>query len=68
MDLPKRIILPCGNSAVLLNDKIAEYTCNYCNEIVGSATEPGLCKKKREEAEPIKNDYWMNINDGPETL
>ncbi len=65
MELPKRIILPCGNAAVL-DDRTNTYFCNFCYEIVGSNTEPSGCKAKREQAEPFKNDYWMNINDGPE--
>jgi hypothetical protein len=68
MDLPKRIILPCGNAAILLNDKVAQYTCNYCDEIVGSNAEPEACKKKRENAEPFKNDYWMDINAEPDEI
>lgn len=61
MELPNRIILPCGNAA-LLDARNNVYICNYCNEIIGSASEPELCKKKREDAEPYKNDYWMDIN------
>jgi hypothetical protein len=34
--------------------------------MIGSNGEPELCKTKREQAEPFKNDYWMNINDDPE--
>ncbi len=65
MELPKRIILPCGNSAVL-NERENNYTCNYCQYIIGSTDEPSDCKRKREESEPYKNDYWMNINDEPD--
>lgn len=61
MELPKRIMLPCGNAAIL-DPKAGVYTCNYCNEIIGSNKEPSDCKRKREEAEPFKNDYWMDIN------
>lgn len=62
MELPRRIILPCGNAAVL-DERENNYRCNFCNEIIGSADEPSNCKTKREQAEPFKNDYWMNIND-----
>lgn len=66
MELPKRIILPCGNAA-LLNSKENQYYCNYCNFVIGSADEPTECRRKREEAtRPINKDYWMNINDGIE--
>lgn len=59
---PSRVILPCGNAAVVEPNGYT-YRCNYCYEIVGSAEEPLECKQKREQAEPFKNDYWMNIND-----
>jgi hypothetical protein len=62
MELPRRMILPCGNTAIL-NDQENVYYCNYCNYIIGSKEEPEACKRKRDDAEPIKNDYWMNIND-----
>jgi len=65
MRLPSKLILPCGNTA-LLHDIEQVYYCNYCDHIIGSIDEPSECKRKREEAEPIKNDYWMNINDEPE--
>ena len=65
MELPRRLILPCGNAA-LLNPGENNYTCNYCNNVVGSTDEPSACKQKREQAEPIKNDYWMDINDDSE--
>jgi hypothetical protein len=65
MELPKKLILPCGNTA-LLHDRENLYYCNYCQFVVGSSEEPSDCKRKREEAEPIKNDYWMNIHDEPE--
>lgn len=67
MELPKRIILPCGNAA-LLNERENQYYCNYCNYVIGSKEEPTECRRKREEAtRPINtNDYWMNIDDGPE--
>jgi hypothetical protein len=65
MELPKRIILPCGNAAVL-NERESNYVCNFCYELIGSDSEPIDCKTKREQSEPFKNDYWMNINDGPE--
>jgi hypothetical protein len=65
MELPKKLILPCGNTA-LLHDRENQYYCNYCHFVIGSTEEPSDCKRKREEAEPIKNDYWMNINDDPE--
>ena len=65
MELPKRIILPCGNAAVL-DERENNYRCNFCYEIIGSSDEPENCKKKREESEPYKNDYWMDINNGPE--
>ena len=35
--------------------------------VVGSTDEPEACRRKREEAQPYKNDYWMNINDEPDT-
>jgi hypothetical protein len=65
MELPKKLILPCGNTA-LLHERENQYYCNYCQFVVGSSEEPSACKRKREEAEPIKNDYWMNIHDEPE--
>lgn len=65
MELPKRLILPCGNTA-LLHDRENRYYCNFCYEVIGSADEPTNCKTKREQAEPFKNDYWMNINDDTE--
>lgn len=65
MELPKRIILPCGNAAVL-SERENAYRCNYCYEMIGSNDEPSNCKTQREQAEPFKNDYWMNINDEPE--
>lgn len=65
MQLPNKIILPCGNAA-LLNEKENRYYCNYCNNMIGSTDEPEACKRKREEAQPLKNDYWMNINDDTE--
>ena len=65
MELPKKLILPCGNTA-LLHERENQYYCNYCQFVVGSSEEPLACKRKREEAEPIKNDYWMNIHDEPE--
>lgn len=34
--------------------------------MIGSTDEPEACKRKREEAQPLKNDYWMNINDDTE--
>ena len=61
MDLPKRLQLPCGNVAELLDKNKALYFCNYCRTIVGSNEEPEQCKRMREDAEPIKNDYWMDI-------
>lgn len=64
MDLQKRIILPCGNAAEL-DSRTREYTCNYCRNVIGSKDEPSHCKTKREEAQPYKNDYWMDINDDP---
>jgi hypothetical protein len=64
MELPRRLILPCGNAAIR-DDQEKAYRCNYCNFIIGSSEEPSECKRKREEAEPIKNDYWMDINDDP---
>ena len=65
MELPRRLILPCGNAA-MLDDRENVYRCNFCNYIIGSSEEPSDCKRKREEAEPIKNDYWMDINDDSE--
>jgi hypothetical protein len=62
MELPRRLILPCGNTAVL-HEIENRYYCNFCNYIIGSSDEPEACKRKREDAEPFKNDYWMNIND-----
>ncbi len=62
MELPNKIILPCGNTALF--DKINNhYMCNYCWMVIGSNDEPEPCKRKRDEAQPYKNDYWMNIND-----
>ena len=66
MELPRRIILPCGNAAVL-DDRDNTYYCNFCNYTVGSKDEPLDCKTKREQAEPYKNDYWMDINDDGES-
>ena len=65
MELPRRIILPCGNAAIL-DERNNNYRCNFCYEVIGSEDEPLNCKTKREQAEPFKNDYWMNINDEPE--
>lgn len=66
MELPNKIILPCGNVGIL--DKTTNtYLCNYCWYVVGSKDEPSDCRKKREDTEPYKNDYWMNINDEPGT-
>lgn len=65
MELTNKIILPCGNTA-LLDQRSNQYTCNYCWMVVGSTDEPDACKRKREEAQPYKNDYWMNINDEPD--
>lgn len=62
INLPERMILPCGNAGVLNPDKYS-YTCNYCHQVIGSPDEPTTCKQKREGTEPYKNDYWMNIND-----
>lgn len=59
--IPQRIILACGNAAVLDDKNSPIYRCNYCNQIVGSKDEPEACKKKRSEAEPVKPDYWMDI-------
>lgn len=65
MELPRRIILPCGNAAVL-DEREQIYRCNYCTYVIGSNEEPEACKVKREQAEPFKNDYWMDINNGPD--
>lgn len=65
MDLPSKIMLPCGNAAIL-NDRENNYYCNYCNYVVGTKEEPIECRVKRESVERYKNDYWMNINDEPE--
>ncbi len=65
MQLAQRIILPCGNTAIL-DSKDNTYRCNYCTNVIGSSDEPSDCKRKREEAEPFKNDYWMDINGGLE--
>ena len=65
-ELPKKIILPCGNVGIL-NDKTQEYYCNYCYTVIGSKEEPEPCKRKREDTQPYKNDYWMNINDDEQT-
>ena len=62
MDLPNRIILACGNTAIL-NDRENRYYCNYCNYMIGSSDEPEACKRKRDDVQPFKNDYWMDIND-----
>lgn len=64
MDLPKRIMLPCGNAAEL-DQRTSEYYCNFCWKVVGSKDESEECKRKREEAQQFKNDYWMDINNDP---
>lgn len=63
--LPNKMFLPCGNIATLNPDKYS-YTCDYCRNVVGSTDEPISCKQKREDTQPYKNDYWMNINDEPD--
>jgi hypothetical protein len=65
MELPRRIILACGNAAIL-DERENVYRCNFCYEIIGSADEPPNCKTKREQAEPFKNDYWMDIDNDTE--
>jgi len=30
--------------------------------MIGSSDEPEACKRKRDDAQPFKNDYWMDIN------
>ena len=67
MELTKRIILPCGNTAIL-DERANNYRCNFCHYIIGSSDEPEACKRKREDAEPFKNDYWMDINNDPEQI
>lgn len=57
-----KIFMACEHYAVLQKDG-KTYICEYCNQQPGSSDEPLECKQKREGAEPIKNDYWMNIND-----
>lgn len=57
-----RIALPCGHNAELWNE---QWICDHCNIQIGSVDEPADCKEKRENAEPYKNDYWMDINYGP---
>ena len=57
-------MLPCGNTAEL-NAMTKEYYCNYCWKVIGSNDENEKCKRQREEAEPFKNDYWMDISNDP---
>lgn len=58
-----RILLACGNNAENFNGR---WICEHCNAQIGTTDEPANCKEMREEAEPFKNDYWMDINYEPE--
>lgn len=57
-----KIYMACEHYAVLQQDG-KTYICEHCHQQPGSSDEPLECKAKREAREPLKNDYWMNIND-----